>query len=65
MYIVNTCLDMHYVVKYLSQVMNRPTKLFWREVKHVLWYIRGTNEFELWYKQIEGVNLCGITNAVF
>eukprot|EP00253_Pinus_taeda_P016355 PITA_16355 len=50
-------------VNQLSQAMVRPTKLFWKEAKHVLQYLRGTTQFGLWYKWIEGVKLCGFTNA--
>ena len=42
MYLVNTRPDIYYVVNQLSQAMVRPTKLFWREAKHVLWYLKGT-----------------------
>jgi len=43
--------------------MVRPTKLFWRATKHVLWYLRGTTQFGLWYRWTEGVKLCGFTDA--
>eukprot|EP00253_Pinus_taeda_P003423 PITA_03423 len=43
MYPYNTRPNMCYAINQLSQVMVRKTKLFWRETKHVLWYLRGTN----------------------
>jgi len=33
------------------------------EAKHVLRYLRGTTQFGLWYKQIEGVKLCGFIDV--
>jgi hypothetical protein len=54
---------MCYAVNQLSQAMVRPTKLFWKETKHVLWYLRGTTQFGLWYRWTEGVKLCGFTDA--
>ena len=38
-------------------------KLFFKGRKHVLRYLRGTIEYGLWYRQIEGVKLQGFTNA--
>ena len=43
--------------------MVRPTKLYWKAVKHVLRYLRGTTQFGLWYKQTKGVKLQGFTDA--
>lgn len=43
--------------------MVRPTKLFWKASKYVIRYLRGTTQFGLWYKWIEGVKLYGLTNA--
>ena len=63
MYLVNTRLDIFYTVNQLIQAMVKPTKLFWKAGKHVLRYLRGTTVYELWYKQTEGVNLQGFTNA--
>lgn len=41
MYLVNTQLNMCYVVNQLSQAMVRITKLFWKVAKYVLRYLRG------------------------
>ena len=43
--------------------MVNPTKLYWKETKHVLIYLRGTTEYGLWYRRIEGVELQGFTDA--
>ena len=43
--------------------MVKPTKIYWKENKHVLRYLSGTTQFGLWYRWIEGVKLQGFTNA--
>eukprot|EP00253_Pinus_taeda_P009662 PITA_09662 len=48
MYLVNTQPDMCYAINQLSQVMVRPTKLYWKEAKHVLRYLRDTSHYGLW-----------------
>eukprot|EP00253_Pinus_taeda_P004398 PITA_04398 len=63
MYLVNTRLDICYVVNQLSQAMVKPTKLFWKASKHVLRYLRGTSRYGLWYRQEDEVKLCGFTDA--
>eukprot|EP00253_Pinus_taeda_P033302 PITA_33302 len=50
-------------VNQLSQAMVRPTKLYWKAEKHVLRYLRGTTQFELWYIRTEGVKLQGFTDV--
>eukprot|EP00253_Pinus_taeda_P010842 PITA_10842 len=47
----------------LSQAMVRLTKLYWNAVKHVLRYLRGTTQYGLWYRRIEGVKLQGFTDV--
>ena len=42
MYLVNTQPDMCYMVNKLSQVMVKPTKLFWKACKNLLRYLRGS-----------------------
>ena len=37
--------------------MVQPTKLFWKAAKHVMRYLKGTSQFGLWYRMIEGVKL--------
>jgi hypothetical protein len=63
MYLVNTRLNIFYAVNHLSQAMVKPTKLFWKEGKHVLRYLRGTYEYGLWYRQTDEVNLHGFTDV--
>ncbi len=43
--------------------MVRPTKLFWREAKHVLRYGKGTTQFGLWYKWTKVVKIGGFIDA--
>eukprot|EP00253_Pinus_taeda_P016151 PITA_16151 len=59
---VNTGPDLCFVVNQLSQAMVQPTKLFWKATKHVFRYLRGTSQYGLWYKQIEGVKLQDFTD---
>ena len=63
MYLVNTRPDICYVVNQLSEVMVKPTKLFWMVEKHVLRDLRGTSEYGLWYRQMDKVNLHGFMDA--
>eukprot|EP00253_Pinus_taeda_P016019 PITA_16019 len=63
MHLVKTRLNMSYAVNELSQAMVKPTKLYWKETKNVLRYLRGTTQFGLWYKGTYGVKLQGFTNA--
>eukprot|EP00253_Pinus_taeda_P008715 PITA_08715 len=57
MYLVNTQQNMCYEFNQLSKVMVRPTKIYWKATKHVLRYLKGTNQYGLWYRWIEGVKL--------
>ena len=50
MYLLNKQLDMCSVVNQRSQVMVRPTKLYWKATKHVLRYLKGTTRDGWWYK---------------
>eukprot|EP00253_Pinus_taeda_P029167 PITA_29167 len=63
MYLVNTRPNLCFAVNQLSQAMVQPTNLFWKAMKHVLRYLRGTSQFKLWYKGTEGVKLQGFTDA--
>lgn len=45
--------------------MVRPTKLYSKVANHVSRYFRGTTYYGLWYKWIEGVNLCGFIDVDF
>lgn len=49
MCLVNTRLDICFAVNQLSEEMVKTTKLYWKAVKHVLRYLRGTTQFGLWY----------------
>ena len=55
---------MCYAVNQLSEEsMVKPIKLFWKEEKHVLRYLRGTVEYGLWYKHTEGEKLQGFIDV--
>ena len=63
MYLFNTRPNICYVMNQLSQAMVNPTKLFWKEGKHVLKYLTGTFKYGLWYRQTDEVKLHGFTDA--
>ena len=63
MYLVNTRPEILYAINQLIQAMVNPTKPFCKAGKHVLRYLRGTSEYGLWYRQMDGVKLHGFTNA--
>ena len=63
MYLVNTRPNLCFAVNQLSQDMVQPTKLFWKETKYVLRYLRGTSQYGLWYRQTKGVKLQGFTDV--
>jgi hypothetical protein len=63
MYLVNMRPNIFYAVNQLIQVMVKPTKLFWKEGKHVLRYLRSTSEYGLWYRQTDEVKLHGFTDG--
>eukprot|EP00253_Pinus_taeda_P003701 PITA_03701 len=50
-------------VNQFSQAMVKPTKIYCKEEKHVLRYLRGTSQYGLWYIKIEGLKLEGFTDA--
>jgi len=62
-YLVNTRPDMCYEVKKFIQAMVKPTKLYWKETKHVLRYLRGTTQFGLWYRLTKRVKMQGFIDA--
>jgi len=43
--------------------MLKPTKIHWKEAKHVLRYISDTKQIGLWHMRIDGVKLQGFTDA--
>eukprot|EP00253_Pinus_taeda_P027590 PITA_27590 len=59
---VNTQPDFCFAVNELSEVMDQPTNLFWKVVKDVLRYLRGTSLYGLSYRWKEGVKLQGFTD---
>ena len=63
MYLVNTRLDICYVVNTLSQFTVEPKRAHWAVAKHVLRYLRGAIELELKYTRDNDVRLSGFTDA--
>eukprot|EP00253_Pinus_taeda_P018421 PITA_18421 len=63
MYLVNTRLDICYVVNTFRQFMVEPKRAHWAATKHVLSYIQGTVEHGLLYTRGNDIRLSGFTNA--
>ena len=61
--LVNTRPKLFVSVNQLCQAMVHPTKLFWKATKHALRYLKGTTQYKLWYRWIEGVKLQGFTDV--
>lgn len=53
MYITTTRLDIIFVVSFISKSMARPTKLHLHTTKRALRYMKGTVDYEIFYKKCE------------
>lgn len=62
MYLVNTRLDICFVVNTLSQYMVEPRHVHWIVAKHVLRYLKGTIGYGLRYFSDRKMMLLGYTN---
>lgn len=47
LYLVHTRLDIYYAVSALIQFMSSSKLIHWIVVKHVLWYLKGTQDYGL------------------
>ena len=63
MYLVNTRLDICYVVNTLSQFMVEPKRVHWAVAKHVLRYLQGTLDYGLLYTRSKDIRLSGFIDA--
>ena len=63
MYLVNTRLEINFVVNSLSQFMVDPRRVHWTAAKHILHYIKGTMEYGLAYEHRGSIQLAGFTDA--
>jgi hypothetical protein len=63
MYLVNTRLDICFVVNTLSQFMVEPRRVHWVAAKHVLRYLCGTVDYGLDYLRGDRVRLVGYTDS--
>ena len=63
MYLVNTRLDINFVINYLSQFMVDPQRVHCMAAKHILRYMRGTVEYGLIYEHRGSVQLAGFTDV--
>ena len=62
MYLVNTRLDICFILNSLSQFMVEPRRVHWVVVKHVLCYLQGTLDNGLDYRKGDAFKLAGYTN---
>ena len=62
MYLVNTQLDICFVVNVLSQFQVEPRHDHWVAAKHILKYLRGTIHYCLKYARRNDVQLIGYTD---
>ena len=63
MYLVNSRLDLCFVVNTLSQFMVEPRRVHWIATKHVLRYFASTLDCGLDYRRSDGVSLIGFTDS--
>ena len=63
MYLMNTKLDICFVVNALSQFMCEPRQIHWIAAKHVLKYLRGTMGYGLRYDSECDLKLQGFTDS--
>lgn len=63
MYLVNTRLDICFVVNMLSQFMVEPKRVHWATAMHILRYVCGTVKHGLRYSKGDEVRLNGFTDA--
>eukprot|EP00253_Pinus_taeda_P007654 PITA_07654 len=63
MYLVNTRPDICFAVNTMSQFMCEPRKVHWVVAKHILRYLQGTVDYDLDYRQGDGVRLLGYTDS--
>jgi hypothetical protein len=63
MYLVNTRIDVFFVVNTLSQFMVEPRRVHWVAEKHVLRYLCGMVDYGLDYHRGDGVHLVGYTDS--
>ena len=63
MYLVNTILDMSFVVNNLSQFMVETKRVHQTIVKHILRYLHGTGDYGLYNRRSGGVGLVGFVDS--
>jgi hypothetical protein len=62
-YLTNTHLHNLFTISIISQYMSAPHKVHLEATKHMLRYIKGIQEFEIFYEVGDSNGLCGFTNA--
>ena len=61
MYMVNTKLDLSFVMNTLSHFMVEPMRVHSTATKHILIYLAGTVDYGMDYMRSDGVGLVGFT----
>ena len=64
MYLANaTRSDIAFYVNLLARYSSSPTRRHWKEIKHILRYLRGTSEMSLFYTNKDSADLVGHADA--
>ena len=64
MYLANsTRSDIVFSINLLARYSFAPTRRHWNEIKHVLWYLRGTSDMGLYYSKESKSQLIGYANV--
>ena len=63
LYLVHTRSDICYAVSALSQFMSSPKHIHWIAAKHILRYLKGTQDYGLRYTSGGGVLLHGFSDS--
>ena len=63
LYLTHSCLNISFVVGLVAQYMKHPHESHWKATKRILWYIRGTIQFEIHYSTWATPLLVGFTDS--
>ena len=63
MYLTATHLDLMFVVSLISRFMTCPTQQHFAAAKRVLWYLKGTVDYGVFYRKGGVSGLIGFTNS--
>ena len=63
MYLTITCLDIVFVVNYLSRFMQDPSQIHYPSAKRVLRYLKGTLTFDMHFMRSNSMKLVGFIDS--